>query len=104
MRGFCFVWKEERNFRIQLYLAGVAVVFLFLLDFTPLESAVIVLCMAVILAAEMFNTFVEDLLDALHPQRDPNVGKVKDIMAGIVLLMCTVAVAVGAITVAQHSW
>ena len=49
--------------------------------------ALSLICIALVLVAELTNTTIETLLDYLHPEIHPEIGKVKDIMAGMVLLL-----------------
>ncbi|MDA6987305.1 diacylglycerol kinase family protein, partial [Escherichia coli] len=54
---------------------------------------VVVLCFGVVIAAELFNTAIERLVDLVSPERHPVAGQVKDIAAGAVLV-CAVAAAI----------
>lgn len=101
-RGFVHVWKQERNFRIQSVLGAIALGVAFWLGFSALELGILILCITAVLGAEMFNTFAEDLLDVIHPDHHPAVGKIKDLMAGIVLFTSFASLLVGAITIWHH--
>lgn len=50
------------------------------------EWAIVWVCIGMVLGMEMLNTAIEELLDHLHPERHPNIGKAKDIAAGAVLI------------------
>lgn len=102
LQGFAYAWREERNFKIQIVLAVVACAVMAFVGFTAIEVSLVVLAIAAVLGAEMINTFMEDLLDVLQPHRDPRVAKVKDLLAGIVLLMSLSAAAVVALVVLHH--
>lgn len=52
------------------------------------------LASAGVLAAEMFNTALEHLVDHLHPEIHPRIGVVKDCAAAGVLIASMGAVAV----------
>lgn len=54
---------------------------------------IVVLCIGVVIAAELFNTAIERLVDLVSPERHPIAGFVKDVAAGAVLL-CAVAAAI----------
>jgi diacylglycerol kinase (ATP) len=54
----------------------------FLLRFTSVEIALLVLLGTLLLAVETLNTAVEMLCDYIQPQHDPKIGKVKDVAAG----------------------
>ena len=94
--GIRFAWADERNFRVQVGL-GLATLFAFaLIRPAAVWWALIVLCVALVLAAELLNSAIEALTDHLHPELHPVVGKVKDMLAGMVLV-----VAAGAAIVAM---
>ena len=56
------------------------------LRLAAIEVAAIVIAGAVLLAVETLNTAIEMLCDALHPQRDPAVGRVKDVAAAATVI------------------
>ena len=60
----------------------------------PFWWALVMLASAGVLAAEMFNTAVEHLVDHLHPEIHPRIGVVKDCAAAGVLIASLGAVAV----------
>lgn len=49
---------------------------------TSVEIALLVLLGALLLAVETLNTAIEMLCDYVQPQRDPKIGKIKDVSAG----------------------
>jgi diacylglycerol kinase (ATP) len=57
--------------------------------------ALVSLCAAVVLAAELFNTALEHLADHLHPEQHPQIRIVKDCAAAAVLCAAVGAVGVG---------
>lgn len=50
------------------------------------DRFIIIISTGTILGAEIFNTAFEQLLDILIPHHDPRVGKIKDLLAGGVLI------------------
>ena len=60
----------------------------------PYWWALVMLASAGVLAAEMFNTALEHLVDHLHPEIHPRIGVVKDCAAAGVLIASLGAVAV----------
>ncbi|MDA0653545.1 MAG: diacylglycerol kinase, partial [Proteobacteria bacterium] len=82
--GIRFAWAEERNFRLHVVL-GFAALFVFaLVRPAALWWALIVLCIALVLAAELVNSAIEAMTDHLHPGLHPIIGKAKDMLAGMV--------------------
>lgn len=61
------------------------------------EWCVVALCIGCVLMAEAFNSAIEALADKVSCERDPLIGKAKDLAAGAVLLMVFAAVAAGLI-------
>ncbi|RLD06744.1 MAG: diacylglycerol kinase family protein [Chloroflexota bacterium] len=74
------------------------------LSITPLEWAVILLTMAVVWAAEFFNTALETALDLLHPQSHPKVKIAKDVSAAAVLITAFFSVLIGLLILAPPLW
>jgi len=102
VRGIGFVWKEERNFRLHLCGTFVALLTAIIFDFSLLEVSLIIVAILLVLGTEILNTLVEDLLNKVEPNHDPVVGKLKDMMAGIVLINSLGALIIGILTVVHH--
>ena len=104
LTGFKFAWAGVRSlFRSQLnakvHLAAALAVVVAGLAFgiTAVEWCLVVLCIALVLAAEALNTAIETLADALHPEQHPLVGRAKDLAAAAVLICSIGAAIIGAI-------
>lgn len=86
--GIRFAWAAERNFRVQVVLGLVTAILFAIVRPAALWWALIVLCVALVLVVELANSAMEALADHLHPEIHPVIGKVKDMLAGMVLVMC----------------
>lgn len=78
------MWVTPRTPSLRL---GIVVVIAlaaggFLLNFSSVEIAVLVLVGTLLLAIETLNTAIEMLCDYLEPKYDPKIGKIKDVAAG----------------------
>ena len=100
LRSFGYAWKgirccigKEQNLSFHLIATAVVVIAGFVLGITRMEWMIIILCIGVVIAAELFNTAIEKLVDLVSPERHPVAGQVKDIAAGAVLI-CAVAAAI----------
>lgn len=102
LQGLKFLFKSELNARIELAIAFVTIIISFLFRISHQEWMVVLLCIALVLGFEGFNTAIEKLIDKLHPGIDPEIGKVKDIAAGAVLLAAIVAAIAGFIIFAPR--
>ena len=102
MNGIRTSWNEEVNFRIEL-LFGFGVIMLGkYLQFTKLEWIIIIGCIGSVLAAEMVNTAIEDLCNRIELKYDPAIGKIKDIMGGFVLIVCTTSAIIGVVIFSNY--
>ena len=95
MNGVRTTWREEVNFRIEIIVAIIVIALAFYLNFSVLELMIVISCIGAVLGAEMLNTAVEDLCDLVEPGHNDMVGKVKDIMAGFVLIVSFAALSIG---------
>ncbi len=94
-RGISFVYKHEKNFRIQLFFAFLVVFFMLSLSIKKSEMIVLLLLILAVLSLEMINSAIEKFVDILKPRLHIQIGVIKDIMAATVLLVSIGAVIVG---------
>jgi diacylglycerol kinase (ATP) len=73
-----------------------------LFHFTAIEFVGLVLCFAVVIAAELFNTSLEVLIDYAWPERHPMIGRAKDVAAAAVLMAAIGTALVGLLLFARH--
>ena len=85
--GIRWAWIAERNFRTHIVLGGLTLMLFSWLQPTAFWWALIILCITLILAAELINSAIEALIDHLHPELHVTVGQVKDMLAGMVLVL-----------------
>jgi diacylglycerol kinase len=93
-RGLGHVLARERNARIHLAAGVVALAASVWLGLDRAGIALVVLAIALVLAAEVFNTVVERVLDLLHPDHSERVRAIKDMSAAAVLVTALGALAV----------
>lgn len=95
--GLRYTYRTQRNFRIHLVVAILALAAGVLFGLSWLEWAVVAVMIVLVLAAEMVNTMVEALVDLVTRDHDPLAKAAKDVSAGIVLLTAIGSVVVGAL-------
>ena len=105
---FSFAWagiietfKNERSFRIELVFALLAIIASVVLALEPLEWAVILLLIGLVLILELVNSALESLTDLASLQVHPLAKHAKDAMAGAVLLAAVGAAVIGLIIYAS---
>ena len=99
--GLAHALRTERSFRVQLAAFAAALTALLLLRPGALWWALVLLASAAVLAAELFNTAIEQLADELHPQHSPGIRMAKDCAAAGVLIAALGALGV-AVAFAVH--
>lgn len=96
-QGFRACMRTERNFRIHLTASVYVSVFALLGGLDGTRYAVLCLCFALMMSAELLNTAIERLCDRLSPGYDELVGQAKDIAAAAVFLCALFCVVIGAV-------
>jgi diacylglycerol kinase len=97
IRGIASVFLHERNMHVHLFAALLVIIVGFLLAISSLEWCAVLLCIAMVWTAELFNSALETLTDLVSPDYNAQAGKAKDIAAGAVLLASLWAVVIAAI-------
>ena len=91
--GIAIALRSERNLRFHYFAVAVVSISGFLIGMTNLEWLIILILFAIVISMEMINTAIERLCDLVQPDKDTQIGKIKDISAGAVLWTCLIAVA-----------
>lgn len=96
-RGVLTAASTQINFRIHLVAVVLVCVFSVWLKVTLMEGLVLIIMITFVLAAEMVNTAIESLGDAVTLKKDKRIGIAKDVAAGAVLITAVFSVIVAAI-------
>lgn len=95
-RGLFAIYRAERNVRVHVLAAYVALSVAFVEPLSATSRAVVVGIVSTVLCAEALNTAIERTLDRQSLARDPLARQAKDAAAGAVLV-----VALGAVVIAM---
>lgn len=95
--GIAQAIKTQRSMRIHLFAAVFAIIMGLVTRLTPVEWAIIILLIGLVLAFECLNTTIEATLDRQSTEYHPLTRIAKDAAAGAVLIMAITSVAVGLI-------
>lgn len=98
--GVVYAITSQRNMKIHLLAGAVALLGGWWLGLDRVEFMILLVVIALVLVAEMFNTAVEAAVNIFAPGYNPWAKIAKDVAAGAVLLSALLAVIVGAILVA----
>ena len=89
--------RNEQNAKVHILATCCVTAAGFYFHLSAFEWIVIVIAIGGVLAAEIFNTSIEELSNKVSPEYNETIKQVKDFAAGGVLLMSIAALIVGCI-------
>ncbi|MCT4590224.1 MAG: diacylglycerol kinase family protein [Carboxylicivirga sp.] len=95
--GLKVLLLEEHNSRVHLVAAILAVLAGFYYEISNAEWLFIIVAIGSVLAAELFNSAIENLADKVCKETNPIIKKVKDLAAAGVLIVSIMAFVIGLI-------
>lgn len=95
LKGLAGAVRDEAHMRFHVIAALAVVAVAAFFGVTAVEWGILVLCIALVLAAEVFNSAIERLADVAQPRHDERIRLVKDMAAGAVLVLAVGAAVVG---------
>ncbi|MCC6494228.1 MAG: diacylglycerol kinase [Pirellulales bacterium] len=99
-RGLAVAFRGEINFFVHLFIAMIAGVAGGIIGMTDERWCIYILCVTVVLAAELFNTSIEHMARAVTREENPEVRNALDIASAGVLLAAIGAACVGVLMIA----
>ncbi len=97
VNGLKLLVLREHNARIHVLATVIAILGGFFLKVGSMEWIVILIVIAIVFIAELFNTALEHLCDFVKPEYNQVIKEVKDLAAGAVLVSAMLAVTIGII-------
>lgn len=94
--------RTQFNARVHLLAATLVCAAGVYVDLSRAEWVGVVVAITLVLCAEAFNTALEQLADAVHPEHHPGVGRAKDAAAAAVLLTALGAAVIGLLVFVPH--
>lgn len=95
--GLVIFFRNERNGRIQLFIAVFVVLAGLILSVSLWEWIILLICIASVISLEMINSAIEKVCNLIQPQYHPAVKVIKDIAAGAVLWCSLISGVIGII-------
>lgn len=103
VRGLKLALFSQRNFKIEVCVAVIVLIFSLLLKFSLTDICIIILTVAMVLICEMLNSIIEFTLDATYKNTYSKlVEMAKDMSAGMVLLSAIISVIVGVVLFGKY--
>lgn len=92
MKGFRAAWRYESSFRLEAYMAIVLIPLGLWLGHGALEKLALVIPPILAVAAELFNSAIEAVVDLVSPEFHELAGRAKDMgSAAVFVLLALVA-------------
>ncbi len=94
-QGLRALMRTEHNAWIHLVLTILALVLSIVLKISRGEALALVIVIALVWMAELFNTAMEKIMDFISKEHHPHIQVIKDMAAAAVLIAAVAAVVVG---------
>lgn len=102
LHGLQYAFKHEQNFRIEIFCAVAVIGCAFVFNISKLEWLVVIINIAAVLTAELFNTAIENLCNMIHRATHPFIKIIKDVSAAAVVVTALCAFVCGCIIFIPH--
>lgn len=93
--GIKYIFKNERNFKIQIVIAIIVVIIGFLFKLENIEFAIIILVIFLVWILEFINSAIEIVIDMYTEEYNEKAKIAKDIAAGTVTITAVLSVIIG---------
>lgn len=93
---------QQRNMKVHMCSAILAIVCGFILKITTAEWCIILICIGIVLSLEIINTAIESFVDLVEPNHHPIAGKIKDLAAGAVLVFSIISALIGTLIFGKY--
>ena len=101
-RGLWYALRTQRNARVHVTIAILAILLGIVLRISALEFAMVFVAITGVFITEMFNTVFELCVDLASPEYHPLAKIAKDVAAGAVLLSAILSVVIGLFVFGPH--
>ncbi len=95
IEGIISSFKTERNMKIHVLAMIIVIALGLFFKLNKVEWCFIIIAIASVISAELFNTAIETVVDMVSPERNPKAKLAKDIAAGAVLVVAIGAAIIG---------
>lgn len=97
IKGFFTTFKEEPNMKIHVLVASIVIICGFIFKVSNLEWIILFFAIGLVIASEIVNTSIENLVDLVTQKFDDQAKIAKDTAAAMVLVMSITAAIIGLI-------
>ena len=90
-KGLLFATRSEEAFRQELIVLVIAIPLAFFVTDSAWKRLILIGVVLLLMVVEMLNTAIEKLADRLTTDRDPQIGRVKDMGSAAVGIAIVIA-------------
>jgi len=95
IEGVLYAFKTQWNFRIHILASIIVLVLSILFQISKFEWIAILICISLVLFAELLNTAIESVVDLVSPEYNKLAKVAKDTAAASVLILAIMAFIIG---------
>jgi len=97
LEGILEFLSQQHNARVHLLATIIVALLTILFPVSVTEAIILVFAVALVWAAEIFNTAIEKTIDFISTHQDERIRVIKDLAAAAVLIISVAALAAGCI-------
>ena len=97
INGIIDAVRTQRNMKIHIFVMILVIIAGVILKINKYEWIACILCFAIVISGELFNTAIETVVDMVMPYKNDKAKIAKDIAAGAVLTLAIGAAVIGVI-------
>jgi len=102
LQGVAQLVRTQPNARVHLLATVLVCAAGFYFGLGRMEWLWLIVAIVLVWSAEAFNTALEQLADAVHPEQHPGIGRAKDVAAAAVLIAAIGAAIIGVLVFLPH--
>ena len=95
--GFKKSFKEEANMKIHVMMAFLVIICAFLFKVSRIEWIILLFAIVLVIASELLNTSIENLVDLVCKEQNNKAGLIKDVSAAFVMVFAITSAIIGLI-------
>lgn len=97
--GLFYTLKYDKSVQIQFFIAIFVILICTLLQLNALEWIIILFCIFIVIAVELLNSAIEEMVDFYSPEVHHKAKTIKDISAAAVLVVSVMSFIIGLIII-----
>lgn len=94
--------RKDRSIRFHFFFSLLVIAAGFIFQLAMMEWLWIALAITLVISAEFFNSAIEKTVDYISLERNPLAGRIKDLAAAAVFVICIFALVVGLCIFGPH--